>query len=164
MKNKFFRFIVLMLCLVLLLSGCGTSVTGVLNGPNPFGDPEKTKLLNELMQNTEPQYNTGWPENEFTAHIPCPDIGTVDHIYDYTPAGRFEIAVHEISRADSDAYIKALTENGWVIIASADEEYSAGTMLQKGEEEVYLNIATTDDAMGILITDESLATELDAEE
>ncbi len=159
MKRNGLRFLTLIFCLLFVLTGCGVPVTGVLNGPNPFGDPEKTELLNKLLETVEPEYNTGWPENAFTAHIPCPEVGTVDHIYDYSPAGRFEVALNEITQEQAKAYIDQLDDNGWAVIASSEEEYSAGTMLKKDDEEVYLNIAFSDNAIGILITDESLATD-----
>ena len=102
------------------------------------------------QQASQPEETALRPENEFTAQIPQPQVGTPDSVLDSTSNGRYAVFLRGISMEDSAAYVDLLKLQGYAEVAGEGNDVSVGTLLQKGQ--TCLSIAYTDGELGILIT------------
>lgn len=146
MKNRF-RYIAAfttLLCTLVLIAGCSKNNASAL--------PDN--VLPGLTS-VAPEYVTEWPENEYTKHIPQPEHGVMHYVCDYSDAGRYLVALTDLTQEDSGDYVDVLKEQGFTEIHSEGNQVSVGTMLQK--DKVALSIAYSDNILTILITADSTA-------
>ena len=122
----------LIVLLVLLLAGCHSQAEGF------------------VLVGRAPQAISEWPSNEFTEELPQPQSGQMDYVYDYSEAGRYMIFITDLTRAEAEAYVQELEEQGFHRTFSDSNNASGGVML--ANDTTQLNIAYSNGGMGIWIT------------
>lgn len=97
----------------------------------------------------EYNFNTEWPDNEFTENVPKPEHGSVWYTYSFNDRDAFSVSLDEISVEESDIYIEKLKSYGYVILRKASNDVSTGINMVK--DNIYLSIAYSEGVLDILI-------------
>ena len=123
------------LCLCLFISACTS-----------HGDRESAESGQRLI--TTPV--TGWPENDYTREIVQPECGIPDYTVTDESGSFFAVFLKDVTRRQGEQYVTVLQSDGYELVAQANNDASAGILLEKGG--VHVHISLSENVLGIYLT------------
>lgn len=121
-------------CMLALLGGCAPAAEGDARH-------RAAPIHRKLAQ---------WPENPYTEQLPSSQAGKPDYAILDEGSGYYAIFLSDITRAEGEAYIETLVQDGFVPREGDANPAGRGILLDKGG--VFVGVSVSDGVMGLYIT------------
>ncbi len=99
------------------------------------------ELYSELLESWDNRTANPWLENQYTEGVPRPGFDNILWMWEDKEKGYCAVCYQDVSREQSESYLKTLADDGWKTVHSFYENTTVGGLYEKDNHTISLQFA-----------------------